>query len=140
MKYYSGSISGKGNQYLDLLALPYPDQSVDVIYCCHVLNSMPDDQAAMREVRRVLRPDGLALLQVPAFHTGKETLEAKSLEERIALFGDEGIFRAYTPLGYLERLNAAGLEAEVYLARSLSDRARTFHALHDEVLHICRPS
>lgn len=140
MRYVSGSISGQGDQYLDILSLPFPDRSIDIIYCCHVLNCMPDDQAAMREVRRVLRPDGVALLQVPAFYTGSDTLEAKSLEERVALFADEGIFRAYTPTSYLGRLNAAGFEAEVYSGCSVSRRERDFHVLYNEVLHVCRPS
>ena len=56
---------------LDLCNIDLPDASFDMVYCSHVLEHVPDDRRAMREIRRVLKPGGLALILVPiiADHT-----------------------------------------------------------------------
>ena len=50
---------------MDVTNLDLPDQAFDVVLCSHVLEHVPDDRAAMRELARVLRPDGIAILQTP---------------------------------------------------------------------------
>lgn len=40
------------------LAMPLPDASFDVVLCQHGLQQMPDRLTALREMRRVLVPDG----------------------------------------------------------------------------------
>lgn len=50
---------------VDLQALPFADASYDVVYASHVLEHVPDDRRAIAEIRRVLRPGGLAVLPVP---------------------------------------------------------------------------
>lgn len=42
--------------------IPLPDESVDVVWCERVLQHVPDAQAAVTEIARVLRPGGRALL------------------------------------------------------------------------------
>lgn len=44
--------------------LEFPDATFDVVYCHTVLHFTPDPAAMVREVRRVLRPDGLAILMI----------------------------------------------------------------------------
>ena len=56
---------------MDLTDIAYPDASFDVILCYHVLEHIPDDRQAMRELHRVLKPDGWAILQSP-LETGRE--------------------------------------------------------------------
>lgn len=46
----------------DALALPFPDASFDTVVCTFSLCAIPDEQAAVREMTRVLRPGGLLLL------------------------------------------------------------------------------
>jgi ubiquinone/menaquinone biosynthesis C-methylase UbiE len=46
-------------------ALPFPDQSFDIVMSFDVLEHIPDTDAHLREVRRVLRPGGSYLLQTP---------------------------------------------------------------------------
>jgi SAM-dependent methyltransferase len=47
--------------------LPYPDGSIDVVAALDVLEHIEDDQAALQEWARVLRPGGFVLLTVPAY-------------------------------------------------------------------------
>jgi len=51
----------------DAQALPFRDQSFDVVLALDALEHLPDDAAAIREIRRVARPDALILVTVPAF-------------------------------------------------------------------------
>ncbi len=50
---------------IDLTNIAYLDESVDVFICSHVLEHIPDDRKAMRELRRILRPGGFGLMLVP---------------------------------------------------------------------------
>jgi len=53
----------------DICALPFGDASFDAVICSSVLYHqwVSDVAAAVREMRRVLRPSGLLLVNVPAF-------------------------------------------------------------------------
>ena len=52
----------------DAERLPFADESFDVVYSNGVLHHTPDTAGAVREVHRVLRPDGLA--RVMLYHRG----------------------------------------------------------------------
>ena len=47
--------------------LPYENGSFDLVTALDVVEHLDDDVAGLREMRRVLRPDGRLLLFVPAF-------------------------------------------------------------------------
>lgn len=46
----------------DAAALPYADKSFDAVFCMFGLMFVPDRAAALRELRRVLRPGGTAVV------------------------------------------------------------------------------
>lgn len=43
-------------------ALPYPDASFDVVLCTQLLEHADDPLTVVREIHRILRPDGVALI------------------------------------------------------------------------------
>ena len=51
----------------DIGDLPFPPDSFDQIIAAEILEHIPDDLAAMAELRRVLRPGGRLAVTVPAF-------------------------------------------------------------------------
>lgn len=50
---------------VDMRQLPFPDQSYDFVFASHVLEHIQEDDKAISEVRRILRPKGVAILPVP---------------------------------------------------------------------------
>lgn len=51
--------------WVDGVALPFPDASFDVVVSFDVFEHIPDSDAHLDEVRRVLRPGGAYLIQTP---------------------------------------------------------------------------
>lgn len=49
----------------DIRAMSFKDASFDLVYASHVLEHVDDDSAAIAEIRRVLKPGGIAILPVP---------------------------------------------------------------------------
>jgi len=52
-----------------------PDQSVDGVFCCWVMEHLPDPLRAMKEIHRVLKPGGYGLLIVPTPHNMEKFYE-----------------------------------------------------------------
>ena len=58
---------------VDLRALPFREEEFDFIFASHVLEHIKEDSVALSEVKRILKPHGIAVLPVPI--RGKETVE-----------------------------------------------------------------
>jgi SAM-dependent methyltransferase len=83
---------------IDLCKMDLPDQSFDLVMCLHVLEHVPDDRKAMSELRRILRPGGLAIIMVPMEEGLDETYENPSVvteADRLIHFGQEDHVRYY---------------------------------------------
>ncbi len=50
----------------DLVQCPLPSNELDVVVCLNVLEHIQDDGLALRQLYRILKPGGLAALEVPA--------------------------------------------------------------------------
>jgi SAM-dependent methyltransferase len=58
----------------DIQRLSFQDESVDFFSCFHVVEHVPDDRAALRELARVLRPEGLGIFNVPMTFGRRESI------------------------------------------------------------------
>jgi len=50
----------------DLVNCPLPDNCVDVVVALNVLEHIKDDEVALKQMYRILKPDGYAIIEVPA--------------------------------------------------------------------------
>jgi SAM-dependent methyltransferase len=82
----------------DATALPYEDASVDAVVLTAVLGEIPDPLAALREIRRALKPDGRLvvgeLFGDPHFTT-RASLERQAGEAGLAFETHSGNWFAY---------------------------------------------
>jgi SAM-dependent methyltransferase len=89
------------------------DGSFDLILCSHVLEHVPDDGAAMAELRRVLAPGGLCLVLTP-YRPEVTTYEDPGITsplDRMVAFGQQDHVRIYGN-DLTDRLRGAGFEVE----------------------------
>jgi len=97
---------------MDISSIQYPDDSFDCIYCSHVLEHVPNDIQAMQELKRVLSPNGWAILLVPI--SGDVTYEDLAITDpqlRVKLYGQEDHVRQYGK-DYIDRLRDAGFTVQ----------------------------
>ena len=98
----------------DICDLPFEDNSFDIILCNHVLEHIPNDQKAMQELFRVMKPGGWGVFQVPQDLSRKDTFEDSSItdkKERAKIFGQYDHVRIYG-YDYFQRLREVGFEVE----------------------------
>lgn len=101
---------------VDLTALPFEDDSYDVIVCNHVLEHVEDDAAAMRELYRVLRPGGRGVVMVPLDCGRPGTFQDPAVttrEERRRVYLQHDHLRIYGR-DFGEHLRAAGFQVEAW--------------------------
>ncbi len=55
----------------NILALPFPEASFDLVVCAEVMEHIPEDSRAANEVMRVLKPGGTLVVSVPRFYPEK---------------------------------------------------------------------
>jgi SAM-dependent methyltransferase len=133
--------SSAAMQRVDVQALPFSDGSFDAIVCNHVLEHVTDDRRALRELLRVLRPGGWAVLQVPRDLTREATFEDAAVatpRERERLFGQHDHVRVYGR-DYADRVRRAGFDVDEvpYGRRFEEDEVRRFGLDPDEVVFFC---
>jgi ubiquinone/menaquinone biosynthesis C-methylase UbiE len=101
-------------QHMDMTDVPFKDDHFDLIVCVHVLEHVPDDRLAMREMVRVLKPGGVAMLLVPIvleqptledpmIATAEQRKEAYWQEDHVRLYGGD----------FAQRLEEEGFDVTV---------------------------
>lgn len=83
---------------VDITDIPYPDNYFDLIICSHVLGHVPDEAKAIQELKRVLIPQGTALILTLLHPTLPHTLEKPGLltaEERLKHYGEADLCRLH---------------------------------------------
>lgn len=107
----------------DICNLPFPENSFDVLLCNHVLEHIPDDTQAMKELHRVLKPEGWGIFQIPQDLNREVTYEDNSItdkKERAKIFGQYDHVRIYGR-DYFTKLRSVGFKVvEVDYTKKLS--------------------
>jgi len=116
INYQSTDLSGDfiADFQFDITNLKIADNCYDLIICYHILEHIPDDIAAMKELYRVMKPGAKALVQTP-FKEGEiyENYNIISEEERLLHFGQKDHLRIYSDIGLKKRLESCGFQVEI---------------------------
>ncbi|MFA5197614.1 MAG: class I SAM-dependent methyltransferase [Patescibacteria group bacterium] len=123
---------------IDIIDIPMNDNHYDCVICCHVLEHVHDDQKAMREIYRVLKPGGWAILQVPIGRLKTfEDHAVQTPQDRQRVFGQHDHVRIYG-LDYVTRLETAGFKVNVInYAKKVSDEKIRKYALSQKDIYLC---
>ena len=125
----------------DICDLPFEDDSYDVIFCNHVLEHIPDDTKAMQELYRILKPGGMAVLQIPQDLQRAQTFEDNSItdrNERAAIFGQYDHVRIYGR-DYFDKLRTIGFKVLKvdYTAQLDAAEVDKYRLAKGEILPVC---
>lgn len=113
-------------QKQDATNFTFTDESFDMVIGNHILEHIPDDAKALKEIYRVLKPAGRAILQVPYSESIPATLETKDIHDpalQSKLYGQKDHVRIYAFNDYVQRLKSAGFAVEIIDAKSIADFA-----------------
>lgn len=141
-EYICGDLFTEGYQYpeyvknINVLDIPYEENHFDLLICNHVLEHIPDDQKAMKEILRVLKPGGKAILQVPISKNNMKTHEDFSISDpkkREELFGQFDHVRIYGQ-DYVQRLENVGFCVNKI---NISERYKRLGVNPDEDIFFC---
>jgi SAM-dependent methyltransferase len=103
----------------DATRLPYPDATFDHIIASEVMEHIPDDEGALGELHRILRPGGTLAVTVPAWLP--ERICWAITDEYHAPHVQGGHVRIYTEADLRRKMRGAGLRPGA---------AHNTHALH----------
>lgn len=124
----------------DLCELPFQDNYYDLILCNHVLEHIPEDQKAMQEMYRVLKPGGTLIAQVPLEENRTQTFEDNSITDKATrneIFGQYDHVRIYGT-DYYTRLESVGFDSHAidFLKKLTSQEKQKFALPYSEKIPI----
>lgn len=126
---------------MDLHDIQYLDNTFDVVLCNHVMEHVQDDIQCMREILRVLKPGGWAIIQSPTYDLPR-TYEDPSIvdpQAREEAYGQDDHLRRYGH-DYGERLRKAGflVTEDDYVKHFTPEQIRYYALLPDEIIYFCK--
>lgn len=99
----------------DITHIALDDQSIDLIICYHILEHIDDDITAMKELYRILKTNGICLIQTP-FKDGAiyENPAVLTPMEKVQHFGQKDHVRIYSAEGLTARLESVGFTVKIH--------------------------
>jgi len=126
---------------MDITEITFNDKYFNVILCNHVLEHVIDDEKALNELFRVLKPGGWAIIQSAIDSNLEKTYEDKTIltdEERKRAFGQRDHVRVYGH-DYIDRLEKSGfiVKVEDYAGSLKNDLIKIYGLNQDEKIYFC---
>ena len=144
LQYYTADLFKKKiDLTLDISDIKLPAETFDVVIAYHILEHVPADRRAMRELYRILKPGGWLIVQVPIYADRPDTDEDPSItdpKERTRRFGQHDHVRVYGWRDFVDRLQEAGFEVTVEQPGLKLDpeTIQRMRLVPDEQIYVCR--
>ena len=124
----------------DLISTNFKDEYFDLIICNHVLEHIEDDKSALDEMYRILKYNGISILQVPINVERENTFEDLSIKSKIQrekYFGQYDHVREYG-LDFKDRVEQAGFKVEMinYSKKISEDLVIKYGLMKDDLIPI----
>lgn len=125
----------------DICDLPFQNNIYDVVICNHVLEHIQDDTKAMREIFRILKHGGMAVLQIPQDLDRAKTYEDDSItdpQERAEIFGQYDHVRIYGR-DFFDKLRTIGFKVDEvdYTSKMSDEDINRYRLAKGEIIPVC---
>lgn len=129
---------------MDLHHAPFEDNTFDVAFCNHVMEHVADYEQCMREIYRVLKPGGWAIIQSPQDWTKATTFEDPTItdpKERERIFWQNDHLRLFGR-DYNKVLEKAGftVKEDRYVQELPKNLVERYALPIDEIVYYCSKS
>jgi len=126
----------------DIRDMVFNDEEFDFVICNHVLEHIDNEQKAMKEILRVLKPGGKAILQVPIDYSLEKTFEDPTItseKDREKYYGQYDHVRQYGK-DYPERLRKAGFEVKEddFVSSFTEEEQEKYRFDKNEIIYVCK--
>jgi predicted SAM-dependent methyltransferase len=141
LNYLTGDLESPiADLHFDLHSIPLEDNRFDVVFCNHVMEHVTDPLQCMKELFRVMKPGGWAIMQVPQDMTRETTYEDSTItspEDREKHYWQKDHVRLFGR-DYPNWLEKAGFKVEEFELKKHYDAAKIgrFRLMKDEILYI----
>lgn len=116
----------------DMQYMPLQENSVDTVFCLHVLEHVPDDRKGIGEIRRILKEKGVAYVMVPFMMDWKKTIEFEKPEPT---WFDH--VRGYAPNDFDDRLDVLDYEKVMPSSFLSEEEIRRYSVPDSQVIYRC---
>lgn len=124
---------------LDIQKIPLEDNCFDYIWCSHVLEHVKDDQKALRELYRVLKPGGTAIILIPInAEKTEEFIHLNTPKQRLEKTGHHDHYRNYG-FDFKKRLVDSGFKVQDLKAKDVfsSEELEKIQCDESEIIYFC---
>jgi SAM-dependent methyltransferase len=125
IKYLGADLSSPfAEAKVDIQALPFGDNEFDFISCDHVLEHVQDYMLALKELYRVIKPEGCVEITVPLLPELPATYEDETItskEERKQKFGQSDHLRIFG-MDFPQKLRDAGFALTIHDGDTCDER------------------
>lgn len=133
-------VSPIADMHFDLHQIPLEDNRFDVVFCNHVMEHVDDPIQCMKELYRVMKPGGWAIIQVPQDVDRAETFYDPAItspEDREKYYWQKDHLRLFG-MDYPSYLEKAGFRVEVFDKESKigAEKIKRYRLMEKEILYI----
>jgi hypothetical protein len=146
VEYHSADLHSQwAQEHFDITHIPESDNSYDIVLCSHVLEHVAEDRIAMKEIYRILKPGGWAVLQVPIQWNRPRTYEDPGIvtpDQRLEAFGQDDHVRIYGA-DFIDRLVGTGFETDLNgYTQKLGERELELYSVRycEPIVVCCKPA
>ncbi len=107
---------------IDVTNIPYPNEYFTIVICNHVLEHVVEYQLALKEIYRVLKPKGFAILQTPYSSLLEKNFEDASINTdklRLFFYAQEDHVRFFSKKHFFNDLINTGFKLNILEHKSL---------------------
>lgn len=136
--YYTGDIRpGRAMYVIDITDIQYKDNTFDYAISNHIMEHISDEEKAVSEIKRVLKPSGKWIFSFPVC-TDMKTYEDKTItspEQRLKAYGQKDHVRLYG-YDFAERYERYGLKLQIYSPKNEldDDEINKFGFIKDDII------
>jgi SAM-dependent methyltransferase len=148
LKYIKADLFPSNNEIekIEATEIPYKDSTFDFLIFNHILEHIPDYMKALKEIYRVLKPNGIAILQTPYSKLLQNNFEDEGINTdklRLFFYGQEDHVRIFSEKQFIKALKDSGFILEISKhADFFSDKDSVYFGVnkHEDLIKVTKTS